>query len=270
MKGETTMYQFNLKNLDVYTSGSKRDWVAKIVETQEDVKDMKLDRVGGFALHKDLLSKEPLRLVLPNRIWVFKAWKVDAAEIKKMIFKGLNIKLFSDDINLAADKEYAILKPLYEGKNGCYTTYDHAERCDVVEYKQPFYVVDVTDKEYLVFFEMFDFLATATLGEIYRYNNLSGAYDSEARRTYKMVYTSDEKKGLMIPTPDSEQYSNAPQLIIGVRPTSCIANIGDPTFPLKKANELVDLDYEAYADSSYIMAPRVTKAGPDWMLGWAL
>ena len=264
------MYQFNLKNLDVFTSGSKRDWVNEIVKIQENVADMGLDRIGGFAVHKDLLSNMPIRMVLPNRIWVFKAWKVDSAEVKKMIFKGLNIKLFSDRIELKPDKEYAILKPLYEGKNGCYTTYDHAERCDIVEYKQPFYVVDVTDKEYLVFFEMFDFIACASLAEIYRYNEQSGAYDSEAKRTYKMVYTSDEKKGLMIPTPDSEQYSNAPQLIIGVRPSSCIANIGDPTFTLKKANELVDLDYEAYADSSYIMAPRVTKAGPDWMLGWAL
>lgn len=262
------MYQFNLKNLNVFTSGSKRDWVNEIVNIQEDVKDMNLNRVGGFALHKDLLSKDPLRLVLPNRVWVFKCWKVDNNEIKKMIFKGLNIKLFSDEIELKPEREYAILKPLYEAKKGSYTTYDHKERCDVIEYKQPFYVIDVTEKDYIVFFEMFDFIATATLGEIYRYNELSGAYLSDADRNYKTVYTEDRKKAILLATNDSQRYCNAPQLLIGVRPTSCIVNIGESTFTMKKERELVDLDYEAYADRSFIMAPRVTRAGDDWMLGW--
>ena len=67
------MYQFNLKNLNIFTAGSKRDWVNEIVKIQEDVADMRLDRVGGFAIHKDLLSNMPIRMVLPNRIWVFKA-----------------------------------------------------------------------------------------------------------------------------------------------------------------------------------------------------
>ena len=262
------MYQFNLKNLQVFTAGSKHDWVEKIVNIQEDVKDMSLDRVGGFAIHKDLLSNMPIRMVLPNRIWVFKAWKIDSTEVKKMIFKGLNIKLFSDDINLASDKEYVLLKPLYEARNGCFDTYDHKDKCDVVEYKQPFYVIDVTEKDYVVFFEMFDFIATATLGEIYRYNEQSGAYLSDAKRNYKMMYSEDRKKAILLATNDSEQYCNAPQLLIGVRPTSCIVNIGEPSFAIKKANELTDLDYEAYADSSLILPPRVTRAGEDWMLGW--
>ena len=51
MKGETTMYQFNLKNLNIFTPGSKRDWVNEIVKIQEDVADMGLDRIGGFAVH---------------------------------------------------------------------------------------------------------------------------------------------------------------------------------------------------------------------------
>lgn len=264
------MYQFNLKNLNIFTPGSKRDWVNEIVKIQEDVADMKLDRVGGFAVHKDLLSNMPIRMVLPNRIWVFKAWKVDSAEIKKMIFKGLNIKLFSDQIELKSDREYVILKPLYVAKKGSYTTYDHKDRCDIIEYKQPFYVIDVTEKEYLVFFEMFDFIACASLSEIYRYNEMVGAYTSDAERKYKMMYTEDNKKAILCATNDSEEYSNSPNLLIGVRPTSCIVNIGEPTFAIKKVNELTDLDYEAYADSSYIMVPRVTHAGPDWTLGWTL
>ena len=263
------MYQFNLKNLNIFTAGSKRDWVNEIVKTQEDVADMRLDRVGGFAVHKDLLGKEPMRIVLPNRIWIFKCWKVDSSEIKKMIFKGLNIIfLISDEIELKPEREYAILKPLYEAKKGSYTTYDHKDRCDIIEYKQPFYVIDVTEKEYLVFFEMFDFIACASLAEIYRYNEQSGSYLSDADRRYRTVYTEDKLAAILLPTADSEQYCNAPQLLIGVRPTSCIVNIGEPTFTMKKERELVDLDYEAYADRSFIMAPRVTRAGEDWMLGW--
>ena len=142
-------------------------------------------------------------------------------------------------------------------------------KINVVEYKQPFYVIDITEKDYVVFFEMFDFIATATLGEIYRYNEQSGAYLSDAKRNYKMMYTEDRKKAILLATNDSEQYCNAPQLLIGVRPTSCIVNIGEPSFTIKKVNELTDLDYEAYADSSYIMAPRVMRAGDDWLLGWA-
>ena len=262
------MYQFNLRAIKTFLNGD--DWVTHVLAEQEEVKIFGMKRSGGFAIHKDLLSKEPTRIVLPNRIWVFKAWKVDHEEIKKMIFKGLNIKLFSNKSALSPDREYAILKPLYTSKRNNYVTYNGVEGARFIEYKQPFYVVDVTEKDYLVFFELFGIIANADLGEIKQYNEQSGGYDSDAKRNYKTIYTHDKLAAILVPTADSEQYSNAPQLIIGVRPTSCVINIGEPSFSIKNVHELTDLDYEAYADTSLIIAPMITYAGPDWILGGTL
>ena len=182
------MYQFNLRNLKVVQD---YNWVRKVEAEQAKLRDLNSNRVGGFAIENNLIPNngDHIRLVEPNKIWVFKLWRVSVTEVKSMIFKGLNIKLFSKT-DLDASKEYLLLKPEYSGREGQYLNHNCAiEYANCVEYKQPMYIIDITNFEYTVFFSNLDTIVTTDKEYIDLYNE--GKETHQGGIMLRKIKTSD-------------------------------------------------------------------------------
>lgn len=259
------MYQFNLRNIKVL---SGFNWVRKIEAEQIKLRGLNSNRVGGFAIENNMVPNngDHIRLVDPNKIWVFKLWRITATEIKSMIFKGLNIKLLSKT-ELDPSKEYLLLKPEYSGKEGQYVHHNPAiEYADQVEFKQPMYVVDITDFKYTVFFSGLDAIVTTNWELINLYND--GKEVNQKGLMLRKVKTKDNLFSAYTYAEPNEQFENHRELIIGVNSKSDISNLTSTpfTFSSKTKNEVTEKDYEAYFNKNHIIAPFARYASPEWIL----
>lgn len=259
------MYQFNLRNIKVL-SGYK--WIRKIEAEQKAIRDLNTNAMGGFAIENKMVPNngDHIRLIEPNKIWVLKLWRVTSAEVKAMIFKGLNIKLYTK-VDLDSAREYLLLKPEYSGKEGQYLNHNPSiDFTDHIEYKQPMYVIDITDNEYTVFFSHLDTIVTTSKEFIDLYNT-----DKETHQDGLMlrkVKTSDGLFTAYTYADTNECFENNKELIIGVNSKSDISNItaSPKAFSNKTKSEVVEKDYEAYFNKNHIVAPFAKYASPEWML----
>lgn len=259
------MYQFNLRNIKV---AQDYNWVRKVEAEQAKLRDLNSNRMGGFAVENKLIPNngDHIRLVEPNKIWVFKLWRVSTTEVKSMIFKGLNVKLFSKT-DLDVSKEYLLLKPEYSGREGQYLNHNCAiEYANCVEYKQPMYVIDITNFEYTVFFSNLDTIVTTDKEYIDLYNE--GKETHQGGIMLRKIKTSDNAFSGYTYAEENEHFENNKELIIGVNSKSNISNIVKfPTlFSNKMKNEVVEKDYEAYFNTNHIVAPHARFASPEWLL----
>ena len=259
------MYQFNLRNIKVL---SDYNWVRKIEAEQAKLRDLNSIRVGGFAIENSMIPNngDHIRLVDPNKIWVFKLWRVTTTEIKSMIFKGLNIKLLSK-YNLESSKEYLLLKPEYSGREGQYLNRNPAiEYADQIEFKQPMYVVDITGFEYTVFFSDLDTIITTNKEFIDLYNEGKEAH--QGGLMLRKIKTSDGLFSAYTYAEENEWFINNKELIIGVNSKSNISNITayPNTFSKIRKDQVTEKDYEAYFNKNHIVAPLARYASPEWIL----
>lgn len=259
------MYQFNLRNIKVL---SGFNWVKKVENEQAKLRDLNSNRVGGFAIENSMIPNngDHIRLVDPNKIWVFKLWRITVTEVKSMIFKGLNIKLLSKT-ELDASKEYLLLKPEYSGREGQYLNHNPAiEYADCTEFKQPMYVVDITDYQYSVFFSDLDTIVTTNRELINLYND--GKEVHQGGVMLRKVKTSDSLFTAYTYADTNECFENNKELIIGVNSKSDISNItaSPKAFSNKTKSEVVEKDYESYFNKNHIVAPFARYASPEWLL----
>ena len=259
------MYQFNLRNIKAL---SDHNWVRKIEAEQKAVRSLNTNRMGGFAIENILvpINGDHIRLVDPNKIWVFKLWRVSATEIKSMIFKGLNIKMLSK-INLELFKDYLLIKPEYSGKDGQYTNHNpDLEFTDHVEFKQPMYIINITNSDYTVFFSHLDTIVTTSKKYIDLYNE--GKAVHEGGLMLRKVKTSDNLFTAYTYAEEDERFENNRELIIGVNSKSDISNLTNTpmTFSSKTKSDVNEKDYEAYFNRNHIIAPFARYASPEWIL----
>ena len=259
------MYQFNLRNLKVL---SDYRWVRKIEAEQKAIRDLNTNAMGGFAIENNMIPNngDHIRLIDPNKIWVFKLWRVSATEVKAMIFKGLNVKLYSK-VDLDSRKEYLLIKPEYSGKTGQYLNYNPSiEFTDHIEFKQPMYVIDITDNEYTVFFSHLDTIVTTNKEFIDLYNEGKEVY--EGGLMLRKVKTSDDLFTAYTYAEEDERFENNRELIIGVNSKSDITNLTSTpiAFSSKTKNEVTEKVYDAYFNKNHIVVPYARFASPEWIL----
>ena len=183
-----------------------------------------------------------------------------------MIFKGLNIKLYSK-VDLDSRKEYLLIKPEYSGKNGQYVNYNPSiEFTDHVEFKQPMYVIDITDNEYTVFFSHLDTIVTTSKEYIDLYNK--GKEVHEGGLMLRKVKTSDGLFTAYTYAEEDERFENNRELIIGVNSKSDITNLTSTpiTFSRKTKSEVTEKVYDSYFNKNHIVAPYARFASPEWLL----
>lgn len=259
------MYQFNLRSLKVL---SDYRWVRKIEAEQKAIRDLNTNAMGGFAIENNMIPNngDHIRLIDPNKIWVFKLWRVSATEVKAMIFKGLNIKLYSK-VDLDARREYLLIKPEYSGKTGQYLNHNPSiEFTDHIEFKQPMYVIDITDNEYTVFFSHLDTIVATNKEFIDLYNEGKEAH--EGGLMLRKVKTSDGLFTAYTYAEEDERFENNRELIIGVNSKSDITNLTSTpiAFSSKTKNEVTEKVYDAYFNKNHIVAPYARFASPEWIL----
>lgn len=259
------MYQFNLRNIKVL---SDYRWVRKIEAEQKAIRDLNTNAMGGFAIENNMIPNngDHIRLIDPNKIWVFKLWRVSATEVKAMIFKGLNIKSYSK-VDLDIRREYLLIKPEYSGKAGQYLNYNPSiEFTDHIEFKQPMYVIDITDNEYTVFFSHLDTIVTTSKEFIDLYNE--GKEVHEGGLMLRKVKTFDGLFTAYTYAEEDERFENNRELIIGVNSKSDITNLTSTpiAFSSKTKNEVTEKVYDAYFNKNHIVAPYARFASPEWIL----
>lgn len=259
------MYQFNLRNLKVLNDYT---WVRKIEAQQKAVRDLNTNAMGGFAIENAMVPNngDHIRLIKPNKIWVFKLWRVSATEVKSMIFKGLNVKLYTKG-DFTSAGEYLLLKPEYSGREGQYLNHNPGiDFTDHIEYKQPMYVIDITGSEYTVFFSHLDTIVTTTKEFIDLYN--VGKEMHQDGLMLRKVKTSDGLFTAYTYADEDERFENDRELIIGVNSKSEITNLtATPiTFSRKTKNEITEKNYDAYFNRNHIVAPYARFASPEWLL----
>ena len=260
------MYQFNVRPLKVYIN---KPWIEEVEQNQKIAQKSRSSLIGGFAIETSMIPNngEHVRIVCPSRIWVFKAWRIGWDEIKKMAFKGLAVKLFSEDIDPNSSREFVLLKPLYDQKEGMYSTYNGTSKRGHIEYKQPMYIIDITDKEYILFFEHLDTIIATNKSDIMAYNKQCYV-GFDGATMFRKVTTADGAKVGYIPIEDDEGVENASHLIIGInhqsKPVNTIASV--PVFTRKNSNEVVEKDFESYYAPNHIIAPLAKYASSDWYI----
>lgn len=271
------MYKYNLRPMKVLNKEGK-SWIDEVRSAQIWAEQLDTDLVGGFAIEANMIPErggnpDSLRLVLPNRIWSMKLWRVTWSNIKDMVYKGLNIKLYNGGNPLCNDRMYILMKSIYDTKSGNYTTYNRDDiPIDHIEFAQPFYVVDCGEytndnHNYIVFLEHLGVIAVSTLDEIREYNN--GRLVDNKKIDYDPLTTSDGVARAYTPVIAGEKYNNDRGLIIGVNretvvPKS-IAAFPD-YFEKQTSKQLVERDYLAHFEPGHIIAPLAKNAEREWIL----
>ena len=271
------MYKYNLRPMKVLNKEG-RSWVEAIKPEQDWAEQLDTDLVGGFAIEANIIPErggnpDSLRLVLPNRIWSMKLWRVTWANIKDMIYKGLNVRLYNGGNTPNNDRMYILMKPIYDTKSGNYTTYNKDDiPIDHIEFGQPFYVVDCGENtsdnnNYIVFLEHLGVIAVSTLEEIKEYNNDRLIYNQKI--DYEVLTTSDGMASAYIPVITGKELINDRGLIIGVNKET-LAPKSIAAFPeyfeKQSAKQLVERDYKAHFEPGHIIAPLAKNATPEWFL----
>lgn len=270
------MYMYNMRPMKVLNNENK-SWLDSVKGDQLWAEQSGSDLVGGFAIEANAIPErgsnhESIRLVLPNRIWVMKLWRISWSNIKDMIYKGLNIRLYNGDHELSNDRLYILMKPVYDQRSVNYTTYNGKSPIDHIEFGQPFYVIDCgkvgnENKNYLVFLEHLGIIAVSTLEEIKEYNEDRVA-NSEVI-PHKKLTTTDGLLVAYTPEDPKQNYNNDKGLIIGVnrqtvKPVS-IAAFPD-YFDKQPKDKVIERDYLAHYAPGHIIAPLAKNAEREWIL----
>lgn len=271
------MYKYNLRPMKVLNKEGRR-WIEAIKPEQDWAEQLDTDLVGGFAIEANMIPErggnpDSLRLVLPNRIWSMKLWRVTWSNIKDMIYKGLNVRLYNGGNTPNNDRMYILMKPIYDAKSGNYTTYNRDDiPIDHIEFGQPFYVVDCGENKsdnnnYIVFLEHLGVIAVSTLHEIREYNS-NRVFDSRIIE-YKSITTKDGIRTGYTPKIENVVRKNNPGYIIGVNNKTIITKniIAFPEYFNKQlSSQTVERDYLSLFEPGHIIAPLAKNATLEWIL----